>query len=536
MSFPLASVAAPDLSAEPEIVDGRRTYLVRARVPFAFSASLTDARVEKAAKPASRAEPATCADCSDGSCAACLETKAANPEGPDDPTNPGEQKIVKAEGEPAGPASTDGDGDGDGDGTMSADDDGMTLYGIASSTGVDTYGTEMSKRALDGMAAQFSSGEVCYLPAHPSWSGNGGEWDSVIGYVTKGEVVSAAVEKPAVGSEAAFALRVEVSLDGGEPMAEKLAARIGRGKKIGQSIGGWFTELRYVYAKDAGEWDPPERVIIEGVELDHLAATRRPSNGDSWIDGMRSAISGAHESAVTRAKASRPAPVVVVAAEPAPEPATEPGPDARNEHAPLDTESAPRHDSPDDAGREGQRASPGATEDGPSPTNTEELQMTPEALRAILDEKLAPLTSRLDAVEARTAVAPPPGTRAADPAPAPAAGDSAEVVALRARLAASEARTAGAYFGRKGHAGAGSFDRSVVEGVAEQALEGAPALAAVVRSKGFIDRRSVSHLGSTMDEQVAMRASLESDLNALINSAVDEGVIREPESDVGSWS
>lgn len=517
MSFPLASVAALDLSLPVEMIDGRATRLVRCRVPFAFSSTLTEARVEKAVvrAPVPKTDPT---------------------EGPDSATNPGDQKIVKADGEPDEPVA-DGDGNGDGAGTMS--ESGPVLYGIASSTGVDTYGTEMSKRALDGMAAQFSGGEVCYLPAHPSWSGNGGEWDSVIGYVTKGEVVSAAVENAADSADPAFALRVEVSLFEDCEMAGKLVKRIDQKRKIGQSIGGWFTELRYIYAKDAGEWDPPERVIIEGVELDHLAATRRPSNGDSWIDGMRSAISASHESAVVRAKAAAPkpaAPAVVVEPEPAPEPVVEPVAAERNEHAPLDTESAPRHDSPDDAGREGQRASPGATEDDPSPPNTEELTMTPEALRAALEAALAPLSTRLDAIEAKTAVAPPPGTRAADPVPAPAAGDSAEVLALRARLAASEARTAGTYFGRKGHAGAGSFDRAVVEGVAEGALESAPALAAVVRSKGFIDRRSVSHLGSTMDEQVAMRASLESDLNALINSAVDEGVIREPESDVGSWS
>jgi hypothetical protein len=343
--------------------------------------------------------------------------------------------------------------------------------------------------------------------------------------------------RTAAATEPGFALRVAVALDADSPMAERLAKMIGRKKKIGQSIGGWFTELRYIYAADAGEWDPPERVIIEGVELDHLAATRRPSNGDSWIDGMRSAISTSHESAVARAKASKSAPVVSAAVEPAPEPEAEPDPGERNNAAPLDTESAPRHDSDDDAGSEGQRASPGATDGDAPSTNTEELNMTPEALRALLNESLAPIAARLDAVEARTAVAPPPGARAVDPAPAPAADPNAtEVAALRARLAAAESRTADRYFARKGHAGAGSFDRAVVEGVAEQVVEQAPALAAVVRSKGFVDRRSVSHYGAAIDEQAAMRAALESDLHALINSAVDDGVIREPDSDVGSWS
>jgi hypothetical protein len=511
MSLSLASVAAPDLTQPAEIVDGRRTYLVRARVPFAFSALLTDARVEAAVR-------------------APVPTIDDEGEGPTDPTNPGEQKIVtKADGE--GMAAEEDDTD-----PATGEGGEMMLYGVASSTGVDTYGTEMSKRALDGMAEQFSSGEVCYLPAHPSWSGNGGEWDSVIGYVTKGEVVSSAVENAAAATEPGFALRVAVALDADAPMAERLAKMIGRKKKVGQSIGGWFTELRYIYAADAGEWDPPERVIIEGVELDHLAATRRPSNGDSWIDGMRSAISASHDSAVARAKAAAPK-VVAAEVEPTPEPVAAEPADERNNAVPLDTENAPRHDSDDDAGSEGQRASPGATDGDVPSTNTEELNMTPEALRALLTESLAPIAARLDAVEARTAVATPPGARVADPVASPVADPNAtEVAALRARLAASEARTAERYFGRKGHAGAGSFDRAVIEGVAEQVVEQAPALAAVVRSKGFVDRRSVSHYGATIEEQVSMRAALESDLHALINSAVDEGVIREPDSDVGSWS
>lgn len=525
MSFALASVAAPDLSAEPEIIDGQRTYLVRSRVPFAFSAMLTDARVEL------RAKPAKCADCTDGSCAACKTS-----EGPDSPTNPGDQKVVTKAGE--GMDGEEDTTDPASEGTGDPASGGMTepvLYGIASSTGVDTYGTEMSKKALDGMAMQFSSGEVCYLPQHPSWSGGNGEWDSVIGYVTKGEVVSGAVENAADGTEPGFVLRVEVTLDPTCEKTEMLTKRIAAKRKIGQSIGGWFTELRYIYAKDAGEWDPPERVIIEGVELDHLAATRRPSNGDSWIDGMRSAISTSHDLAVTRAKAKRSAAAPVVAPAQAVEPEPTPTIEDRNNTTPLDTGAEPRQDSPDD-GREGQRASPGATDDGvkPESTPTEETEMTEAQLRAALEAALAPVTARLDAVEARTAVAPPPGQRTDPPAPK-TDEESAEVKALKARLAAAESRTASSYFGRKGHAGVGAFDRAIVEPVAEQALEGSPNLAAVVRSKGFIDRRSIDHMGATFEQQAAMRANLEADLNALINSAVDDGVIREPEADVGTW-
>lgn len=167
--------------------------------------------------------------------------------------------------------------------------------------------------------------------------------------------------------------------------------------------------------------------------------------------------------------------------------------------------------------------------------------MTEAELRAALEGSLkaalAPIAARLDAVEARTAVATPPGERAAAAPPEPKAeGESAEVKALRERLAAVEQRTAASYFGRKGHAGAGTFDRAVVEGVAEKVLPEVPSLAAVVRSKGFVERRDVDHYGADFASITAMRTNLESDLSALINSACDDGVIRDPESEIGTWA
>ena len=529
MLFSLASVAALDLSGDGEIIDGKRTYLVRSRIPFAFSATLTEVRVENRKDDKKKVE---CVDCADGSCSGCKARDALpkidnDGEGATDPTNPGEQEIKKSADESV-----------EVEGTRPADMmKGPKLYGIASSTGVDTYGTEMSRKALDGMAAQFNGGEVCYLPQHPAWSGQGGEWDSIIGYVAKAEVVSSAVENAANTSELGFAVRVEVNLDDEMPKALELAKAMKRKMKIGQSIGGWFTELRYIYAEGADKWDPPERVIIEGVDLDHLAATRRPSNGDSWIDGMRSAIASAHEQAVVRAKSlAVPAPIPVVRVDTEIVPETTMG--TRNNTVALDTGAAPRHDSPDDAGSEGHRASPGATESGLTPsTPTEELKMTAEELRALLAEQLAPVVARLDAVEAKTAVAPPPGTRAADPAPAAVAGETDEVKALKARLAAAEGRQADKYLSnRKGHAGLGTFDRGVIQAVGDQHSEEAPNLAAVARHAKFLDRRSVDHFSATFDEQSNMRANLESDLNALINSATDDGVIREPDNEVGSWA
>ena len=72
-------------------------------------------------------------------------------------------------------------------------------------------------------------------------------------------------------------LRVTTELYDDEDLSASLLRRLERGEPIGQSIGGWFTELQVVQNSD-GE---VERVIVQGVELDHLAVTRAPANPDS---------------------------------------------------------------------------------------------------------------------------------------------------------------------------------------------------------------------------------------------------------------
>jgi hypothetical protein len=76
------------------------------------------------------------------------------------------------------------------------------------------------------------------------------------------------------------------------PLTAELLRRVDRGDKIGQSIGGWFTEIRLIADED-GEVG---RVIVEEVELDHLAATRSPANPDSWITTLRDKVVAAFRS------------------------------------------------------------------------------------------------------------------------------------------------------------------------------------------------------------------------------------------------
>lgn len=153
------------------------------------------------------------------------------------------------------------------------------IRGIASSTSVDHYGTEMSRAALEDMARQMQMG-VPILPRHHSIRGGQdvAEWDEVIG-----KTYSASVEPmddvmaPANGSENQYILMTESKLYQDEELAQRLITRLKRGEPIGQSIGGWFDQVTVVEDND-GEI---QRIIVENVVLDHLAITRVPANPDS---------------------------------------------------------------------------------------------------------------------------------------------------------------------------------------------------------------------------------------------------------------
>ena len=159
---------------------------------------------------------------------------------------------------------------------------GMTLMmATASSTGVDHHGTEMSIEALRSMAEQMKAG-VVYLPAHSK-----AEWDDVMGRTIDAEVVEGMVLKGGAsgGEEDGYHLRVTVGLYEDHEKTAQLVRAINRPPAaVGTSIGGWFTDVEFMVDDE----DKVQRVIIKEVELDHLATTRRPSNRESWIEGLRS--------------------------------------------------------------------------------------------------------------------------------------------------------------------------------------------------------------------------------------------------------
>lgn len=156
-----------------------------------------------------------------------------------------------------------------------------SVRGIASSTGVDSHGTEMSVAALEGMAAQFRAG-VAYAPIHEKR-----EWLDIVGRTTDAEISQ--VERVANASdpeEAQYTLTVSSDVYLNKPLAQLLVDAIERGDPVGQSIGGWFTKIRIHEDADG----VIQRIIVDEVQLDHLAATRTPSNADSVGLALRATV------------------------------------------------------------------------------------------------------------------------------------------------------------------------------------------------------------------------------------------------------
>jgi len=178
-------------------------------------------------------------------------------------------QIVVANGEPDQKLDPDTRAEAAGGGNM--------IEGIASSTSIDFYGTEMSLMGLRSMADQMQRG-IPVIPRHQSLTGSGmAEWDEVIGRTVQAEVTSADVMNGATLAEPGYILRSTTMLYSDSSLANQLVTRLDRGEPIGQSIGGWFLSVR-VQTNDDGEVD---RVIVDQVELDHLAITRAPANPDS---------------------------------------------------------------------------------------------------------------------------------------------------------------------------------------------------------------------------------------------------------------
>ena len=154
---------------------------------------------------------------------------------------------------------------------------GYFINGTASSTSIDGHGTEMSLNALKSMAIQFNKG-VPVLPRHSSNTSAGvGEWDEVIGRTSEATIIRSEVKNAADDKETQYTLKIRSEIYRDNSKSKELVKRLNRGEPIGQSIGGWFEDVRVEESPDG----QIKRIIVEDVTLDHVAITRAPSNPDS---------------------------------------------------------------------------------------------------------------------------------------------------------------------------------------------------------------------------------------------------------------
>lgn len=399
----------------------------------------------------------------------------------------------------------------------------VRLRGIASSTSQDWYGTEMARPCLDDMAVQFRTG-VDLLPRHHGFLATV-EWDEVLGRTDAATLLSGPVAAPST-NDSGFRLEIEASCPGTGASGQKvreLVERLDAGQPIGLSIGGWFRSVEYVWAEDADpEWDAPERIIINKVDLEHLAVVRSPANPDAvGLQVLRSA------GAVTR---SRPA------STPEPE-ATPPG--AENRSAIVPTE----YDNPEPT--------------SPARPDERSVMETQEILAALngLTTTISNLSSRIDVIDQRSA-APVPA-----PAPTPAPAVTEERAAI-ARLEAEVARMKAANTAQENiladlAAGARAInvdDRILIddEHGRKEALRarisraremGMGATVAVLAERNIdllaTDPLDVPGAGSTTseagDRARRSRAALPNLLRAVCNAADRDGVFNYNSSELRGW-
>lgn len=456
------------------------------------------------------------------------------------------------------------------------------VEGVASSTSRDFYGTDMSIGALNSMARQFKRG-IPYLPRHNyGLFGASIEWDEVIGRTIDAVVEPMdGVAAPVDEREPQAVLRVTSALYPDEPKALSLLRRVERQEPIGQSIGGWFVELA-VSTDEEGE---VIRVQVLDVELDHLAVTRAPANPDSndlaslvsarSIGGMvRSALSERRKVTTTEnedgtttqhvegdrktapamaacARAERSDDRIVVSFEAGASDeairdalrlarAGDLGPEVARvltlaaEPAAIDNNLSATYASDvqapsgDDARRSALPAQPTplGADPGASPPETPMPELSPDVLRRIVADAIAPLSQRLDAIE-RSGRPVPTST----PAPAAAAPDAIDWEA-RAKAAERTLSTIGERTGRPvpTHLPVGPQARTVYDGLVERTRTEAPTLAAA----------AARALPILVDEDggdtKATRSELEAGLAAMINAAEIDGVITNPYArSIAAW-
>lgn len=83
---------------------------------------------------------------------------------------------------------------------------------------------------------------------------------------------------------------VEAELDNDDPMAQRVAAKLAKGRKAGFSIGGNATKFN----RNSVHWN------VDGVSLRHVMITSRPKNSDTFALALRKALEELEKSDVSK--------------------------------------------------------------------------------------------------------------------------------------------------------------------------------------------------------------------------------------------
>ena len=135
---------------------------------------------------------------------------------------------------------------------------------LASGVKIDTYGDRMSMNALKDMATGMI--EKDFLPDH--WA----DWSDVLGTIVGGKVVK---------DEYFATAQLDPVTEAGRDKADALFSLVKSGKKVGVSIAG---RIKRVFFEEGDHEDMIR--VIDSIEPDHIAATRRPAYGDASTTGV----------------------------------------------------------------------------------------------------------------------------------------------------------------------------------------------------------------------------------------------------------
>jgi HK97 family phage prohead protease len=139
---------------------------------------------------------------------------------------------------------------------------GEELMGIASTLSVDRDDEKMSENALFDMVKEIKEKGVNLFENHEHG------WQNTLGVI-----------KEATLADNKVGIRISLDDQQTNPKVAMLLRKLERGIKLGLSVGGTVTKLKWEYSKALGK----KIKVIDGVKLYEISVVGIPSNADSFL-------------------------------------------------------------------------------------------------------------------------------------------------------------------------------------------------------------------------------------------------------------